>query len=314
MRKLTVAALFTATIATTACQNAGTASAVAKDAAQGNAGSSSTAAPSLAGTVSEVLDGGQYTYLKLESNGTARWAAIPKTTVKVGQQVELRNGMEMKKFESKALNRTFDSLVFSDGLKGETSAAAAMAAGHGKSFAADTGLTEAVSGKVVETMNSGGYTYCSVETAAGTKWVAVPEAKVEKGQTVSFLPGNVLKDFNSRLLNRTFDTIVFSNGLADAAAATTASAPAAAPHDAAGKEEFALVGVSGKVVETTDVGGFSYVAVEKDGKKLWVAVPTTKLTVGQEVKFLPGEIKRNLPSKKMKRTFEEIQFSRGLAQ
>jgi len=69
-----------------------------------------------------------------------------------------------------------------------------------------------LSGKVVEMMNSGGYTYVNIEKDGKKTWVAVPQMKVAVGQDISFLPGMVMNNFTSRTLNRTFETIVFSSG------------------------------------------------------------------------------------------------------
>ncbi|HDS15931.1 MAG TPA: DNA-binding protein [Proteobacteria bacterium] len=71
----------------------------------------------------------------------------------------------------------------------------------------------ALSGKVLETMDSGGYTYVLLETASGERWVAVPQIQVEVGRTLSLAPGMVMADFKSETLNRTFSEIVFSSGL-----------------------------------------------------------------------------------------------------
>jgi hypothetical protein len=69
-----------------------------------------------------------------------------------------------------------------------------------------------LSGKVVEAMNSGGYTYVCLEKNGVKTWVAVPEMKVTVGQKMSFQPGGEMKNFTSKTLNKTFDTIIFSNG------------------------------------------------------------------------------------------------------
>ncbi len=71
--------------------------------------------------------------------------------------------------------------------------------------------------------------------------------------------------------------------------------------------------LSGKVVETMDSGGYTYVNIEKDGKKTWVAVPVMKVTLGQDISFKPGMAMRNFTSKTLNRTFETIIFSDGLA-
>ena len=72
----------------------------------------------------------------------------------------------------------------------------------------------ALSGKVVETMDSGGYTYVNLQKNGKTTWVAVPQMKVNVGKEMSFAPGMVMTDFTSKSLNRTFDAIVFSSGIA----------------------------------------------------------------------------------------------------
>lgn len=72
-----------------------------------------------------------------------------------------------------------------------------------------------LSGKVIETMNSGGYTYALIEKDDRKTWVAVPQTKITKGQTVTFLPGNEMANFPSKTLNRTFDKIIFSPGIAE---------------------------------------------------------------------------------------------------
>ncbi len=69
-----------------------------------------------------------------------------------------------------------------------------------------------LSGKVLETMNSGAYTYVNIEKDGKKTWVAVPRMKVAAGQDISFHPGIVMSNFTSKMLNRTFKTIVFSDG------------------------------------------------------------------------------------------------------
>ncbi len=67
-------------------------------------------------TVKEVLNANAYTYLLVTEGEKEYWMAIPKTEVKVGKTYTYEGGMEMKKFESKDLKRTFDSVFFVEGL------------------------------------------------------------------------------------------------------------------------------------------------------------------------------------------------------
>ena len=67
-------------------------------------------------TVKEVLNANAYTYLLVTEAKKEYWIAVPKTEVTVGKTYTYQGGMEMKKFESKDLKRTFDSVLFVEGL------------------------------------------------------------------------------------------------------------------------------------------------------------------------------------------------------
>ncbi len=71
-----------------------------------------------------------------------------------------------------------------------------------------------VSGTIVETMNASGYTYMLVESGAKKTWVAIPATTVEKGAAIKYYEGMVMQNFTSKTLDRTFDAVVFSSGLA----------------------------------------------------------------------------------------------------
>jgi len=70
--------------------------------------------------------------------------------------------------------------------------------------------------------------------------------------------------------------------------------------------------LSGKVAETMNSGGYTYVLLENNGKKTWVALPDTKLKVGQQITCQPGMEMQNFTSKTLKRTFNSIIFSSGV--
>jgi hypothetical protein len=69
--------------------------------------------------------------------------------------------------------------------------------------------------------------------------------------------------------------------------------------------------LSGKVVETIDSGRYTYVCLENNGKKIWVAVYKITLAVGQNIAFKPGIEMVNFESKTLNRTFDQIYFSAG---
>jgi hypothetical protein len=83
----------------------------------------------------------------------------------------------------------------------------------------------AVTGKVLETIDSAGYTYLNVESDAGTKWIAVNQTSVAVGEEVTYLDGMVMQNFVSKTLDRTFPEIVFSGGLVGKGATPPAMTP-----------------------------------------------------------------------------------------
>lgn len=83
---------------------------------------------------------------------------------------------------------------------------------------ASASASQSLSGKVLETMDAGGYTYMKIDTGLSQPWVAVPQAQVKVGDNVTYQPGMVMSNFSSKTLNRTFESIVFSSGLVGATA------------------------------------------------------------------------------------------------
>lgn len=67
----------------------------------------------------------------------------------------------------------------------------------------------AKTGKVIETMNAGGYTYVQVDTGKEKIWAAAPETKVKVGDTVAVPEGMPMANFESKSLNRKFDVVYF---------------------------------------------------------------------------------------------------------
>ncbi|MBU0945730.1 MAG: DNA-binding protein [Proteobacteria bacterium] len=76
-----------------------------------------------------------------------------------------------------------------------------------------TNMDMPISGKILETMNTGGYTYLKVDTGSSQPWVAIPESQVKVGDEISCNPGIAMANFTSKTLDRTFDSIIFSSGI-----------------------------------------------------------------------------------------------------
>lgn len=63
-------------------------------------------------TVKEVVHATSYTYLNVEEGSETFWVAVNRAEFEVGQVLYFNNGLEMKDFESKDLQRTFESVYF----------------------------------------------------------------------------------------------------------------------------------------------------------------------------------------------------------
>ncbi len=91
--------------------------------------------------------------------------------------------------------------------------------------------TTLLQGTVLETMDAAGYTYVHLSSPGGPLWIAIPETKVSTGEQHSFAPGMEMKDFHSASLNKTFTSVIFSEGIVEVAAA-------AKPDDAKASSSF----------------------------------------------------------------------------
>ncbi|HEX4885845.1 MAG TPA: nucleotide-binding protein [Casimicrobiaceae bacterium] len=101
----------------------------------------------LTGQVLEAIDAGSYTYLRLKTGKGETWAAVERSTVKKGVEVTIFDPAEMANFESKALNRTFPTIVFGTIGTQPSPAASVAKGGHGS---ADVGAMHGSVGKSID--------------------------------------------------------------------------------------------------------------------------------------------------------------------
>lgn len=103
-----------------------------------------------------------------------------------------------------------------------------------------------VSGRVVQTIDSGGYTYVLLKKKDNsTIWVAAPAMKVSVGEQATFEGGMEMINFPSSTLKRTFDKVIFSNGIVKDASAKGVK-------DKDGKKDVSSPGSKGAAVAVTD--------------------------------------------------------------
>ena len=150
-----------------------------------------------AGEVLVAENAGGYSYLRVQTRNGPVWLATMQTAIQPGEQVGWGQAALMQNFHSKALDRTFDQILFVQGVARVGQQAAA--AGN--------------TGEVLEVAQGGGYSFVRVAGTEGDGWLAVPQTQVAVGDTVRWADGAVMQDFASSSLDRTFDRIVFASGI-----------------------------------------------------------------------------------------------------
>jgi hypothetical protein len=132
-------------------------------------------------------------------------------------------------------------------------------------------------GTVIETMDSGGYTYVQVDTGAQSIWAAAPRFEVSVGDRVTVPPGAPMANFYSKTLDRSFEMIYFVGGVVLEDTAGAAPQPAhpeiAAPGAAIEMGEIARADGGVTIAEIFDGG------TELAGQEIIVR--------GKVVKFTP---------------------------
>jgi len=179
------------------------------------------------------------------------------------------------------------------------SAASATKPGH-PSIPADPAQTAPVapsapqplSGKVIQTMSAGGYSYVYIEQADGKKvWVAVAQTPVTVGSEMSFKPGMEMGKFESKALKRTFDSIIFSDGVISGAAAGAVADPGKGEGTSPGSSG-AIAAKTGKisVAKATGANAYTVESAIKNSSKLHKKKVVIR---GQVVKVSGGIMGKN---------------------
>lgn len=88
--------------------------------------------------------------------------------------------------------------------------------------------------------------------------------------------------------------------------------PAVVQEQPAQEREYgAGLDIKGKVIETMDAKGYTYVEIDDDQGPTWVAIPQQPVEKGQEVAVTQGMEMQNFESKTLNKTFDKIYFSAG---
>jgi len=142
-----------------------------------------------------------------------------------------------------------------------------------------------VSGTVLETFTSGGYTYVRLDTEAGEVWAAVSETTVAEGDEVTINGPMVMENFTSPSLDKTFDRILFG-GLTRGSGNSGGAAPAAGgdPHAGLGLDDRpATASVTPTDIERAD-GDNAHTVAEINNQRAALAGSRVRVR-GQVVKY-----------------------------
>ncbi|MCK4839179.1 MAG: hypothetical protein KAS94_10270 [Desulfobulbaceae bacterium] len=77
-------------------------------------------------------------------------------------------------------------------------------------------VVTSISGKILEVagVGSGSFIFILLDRGEQQIWATVPAADVKVGEEVTLLNANIFKNFRSKSMNRTFDELIFSTGIA----------------------------------------------------------------------------------------------------
>ncbi|MBI5376887.1 MAG: DNA-binding protein [Candidatus Schekmanbacteria bacterium] len=142
-------------------------------------------------------------------------------------------------------------------------------------------------GKVVETFNSGGYTYVLLEKNGKKTWVAAPVADVKVGEEVVFQAGNLMPSFTSKTLNRTFENIIFSPGVVGKKGVTSQ------PSKLSTTESHTQTAKSVEKIKVSKASGPNAYTVSELYEKSKQLDNKNVVVKGKVVKVSPGIMKKN---------------------
>jgi len=203
------------------------------------------------GKVVETMEGGGYTYANLEKGGKKTWVAFPTTETRVGETLSFSGCMQMQAFQSKALNRKFDEILFCSApeIKPKTAKANPMA---GKKSPGSTGASSAASQKIKVEKASGANAYTVAEIFSKRAALSGKQVVV-KGQVVKVASGIMnrnwihLQDGSGTDKQKNHDLVVTSTQEPEVGSVITVSGTVAKDKDFGGGYKYDVIIEKGSV-------------------------------------------------------------------
>lgn len=166
---------------------------------------------------------------------------------------------------------------------------------------------------VEEFIHTENYTYLRVTEAGKELWLAINKKDMVIGETIFFTNPMEMRNFRSKELKRTFETVYFLGGIRKESDSTKAKAPEQMPVVKAGKVVISSDEVhTGSVLEAINTTSYTYVKVKEGELEYWTAIPRRDMVIGEIISFENPMEMTNFSSKELKRTFERVYFLSGV--
>lgn len=136
---------------------------------------------------------------------------------------------------------------------------------------------------------AGGYLYIEVDVRDETFWLATTPTRLQVGDKITWQNYAVMANFESKVLNRVFEQILFVDRVFNETAVASHSR-------------------RGTVAEMMNAAGYSFIRIDENGSSVWLAAPETRIEVGQSIEWQGGTLMHNFTSRSLNREFDEIIF------
>jgi len=212
------------------------------------------------GKVLETMNAGGYTYVHVDNGTSQIWAAAPQFEAKVGEKVTVPEGMPMKDYESKSLNRKFDVVFFVGAVgKGDQPPAPAAAMAGGSAMNEQAQMPEGAHPKLdpAQAAKDSKVTFAGIKKADKTVGDVFAGQDGLGGKEVA-VRGKVVK-FSAQIMGKNWVHVQDGTGQAGSNDLTVTTADSAKVGD--------TVLVTGKITLKKDFGmGYKYDLIIEDGK------------------------------------------------
>jgi hypothetical protein len=198
------------------------------------------------GTVASFFDEDGYTYIKYQDGNVLSWVAVLQVPVQLKDSIEFPDNQVLRNYQSRTLKEPFSSIIFateitisgpkvsSDSPSEEVKSDKVVPATQGEitSDKPVPAVTEEDNTKnqpapkaevmpkrfiprkmVVSSMSTAGYSYIEYEENGVLSWVAVPETAVTAGDIIEFPDSQIIKNFTSKSLGKTFARLYMASEL-----------------------------------------------------------------------------------------------------